>query len=359
MKTIDLKRYGLTDWFEGEAAFYPGLFPARVTEQHHSLYRIVTGQGELQAGVTGKLLHAADGTEDFPAVGDWVMVDRLEGGAGDALIHHILGRKSAFVRKAAGGSGGVQIVAANIDVVFICMSLNADFNLRRLERYLAIAWDSRAIPVIVLTKADLCRDLPERLSEISSVGAGTDVIACSSMEENGYESVKAYIAGGRTIAFIGSSGVGKSTLINRLMGEDILATREIRESDARGRHATTHRQLLLLPGGGIVIDTPGMRELQVYKGNLARAFEDIEDLASRCRYADCSHTVEPGCAVRAAIDRGELAGKRFENYVKLQRETSYEGLNSRQLEEEKINRMFGGKGEMKRLMRAAKDRKGR
>lgn len=356
MNYINLKKYGLNNRFEQEATLYEGLFPARVSEQHRDLYKVIGEEGELQAIVSGKLAHAADDSMDFPAVGDWVMIDRVDGSAGNAIIHHILQRKSFFARKAAGTSNATQIVAANIDLVFICMSLNADFNLRRLERYLSIAWDSMATPVIVLTKADLCPDLQQRLDEIASVSVGADVIVCSCKVENGFESVNSYIAEGKTIAFIGSSGVGKSTLINRLMGRDVLATKEIRQDDDRGRHATTHRQLLLLPNGGIVIDTPGMRELQLYSGNLSKAFEDIEELAAECKYKDCSHIAEPGCAVRRAIEAGELAEKRFENFIKLQKEMAYEGLNSRQLEQEKIKNMFGSKGEMKQAMRQAKNK---
>ncbi len=359
MDYTNLRRYGLSDCFEQEATLHEGLFLARVSEQHRDLYKVVGEQGELQAGVSGKLIYVADDSNDFPAVGDWVMVDRVDGNAGNAVIHHTLGRKSVFMRKAAGTSNETQVIAANIDVVFICMSLNADFNLRRLERYLSIAWDSMATPVIVLTKSDLCDDLQQRLNEVDSISVGTDVIVCSSMEANGYESVRAYIAEGQTIAFIGSSGVGKSTLINRLMGRDVLATKEIREDDARGRHATTHRQLLLLPGGGIVIDTPGMRELQVYSGDLSKSFEDVAELAAQCKYKDCSHAKEPGCAVRRAIETGELSEKRFENYMKLQREIEYEGLSSRQLEEEKIKRMFGSKGEMKQAVKHAKKKNSR
>ena len=359
MNYIKLKKYGLNDRFEQEATLYEGMFLARVSEQHREIYKVISEQGELKASVSGKLAYTADNSVDFPAVGDWVMVDRMDGSAGNAVIHHILRRKSVFTRKAAGTSNTTQIVAANIDVVFICMSLNADFNLRRVERYLSIAWDSMATPVIVLTKADLCYDLQQRLFEITTVSVGTDVIVCSCMEENGYQSITSYITEGKTIAFIGSSGVGKSTLINRLMGQDILATKEIREDDDRGRHATTHRQLLLLPNGGIVIDTPGMRELQLYSGNLSKSFEDIEELSAKCKYKDCSHVKEPGCAVRKAIEAGELSEKRFENYMELQKEIVYEGLNFRQLEQEKINRMFGSKGEMKQAMRYVKNKNNR
>ena len=355
MNYIELKKLGLSDSFEQEAALYDGLFLARVSERHRDLYKVVSELGELQSSVSGKLAYNAGGNTDFPAVGDWVMIDRTDGSAGNAVIHHVLRRKSMFERKAAGTDNATQIVAANIDVVFICMSLNADFNLRRLERYLSIAWNSMARPVIVLTKADLCKDLDIRLAEISTVSVGTDVVVCSSMEENGYQNAASYITEGKTIAFIGSSGVGKSTFINRLMGQDVLVTKEIREDD-KGRHTTTHRHLILLPNGGIVIDTPGMRELQLDSGNLSKSFEDIEELAEKCKFKDCSHTTEPCCTVRSAIEAGELSKERFENYKKLEKEIGYEGLNSRQLEQEKIKRMFGGMGEMKQAMKYVKNK---
>ena len=356
MQDCILKKYGMTDRFLQEAALFEGLFLARITEQHHDIYKVISEQGELQAGVSGKFAYDANNDTDFPAVGDWVMIDRVNGSGGNAVIHQILSRKSVFVRKAAGTGNAVQIIAANVDVIFICMSLNADFNMRRLERYLSIAWDSMATPVIVLTKSDLCDDLEQKLADVNAVSVGSDVIICSSMAENGYQSVTGYITEGRTIAFLGSSGVGKTTLINRLLGEDILATKAIREDDGKGRHTTTRRQLLLLPAGGIVIDTPGMRELHLSTGDLSKSFEDIDELASHCKYRDCSHNAEPGCAVRAAIAAGELSAKRFENYRKLQNELSYEGLNFRQMEEEKIKRMFGSKSEMKQAMRIAKNK---
>ncbi|HWQ80578.1 MAG TPA: ribosome small subunit-dependent GTPase A [Anaerovoracaceae bacterium] len=356
MNYNNLIKYGLSDRFAQEATLYEGLYPARVTEQHRDLYKVAGEKGELQAGVSGSFIYRANDNSDFPAVGDWVMIDRTDAEAGNAVIHHVLTRKSAFERKAAGTGNDIQIIAANIDIVFICMSLNADFNLRRLERYLAIAWNSMASPVIVLTKADLCNDLDQRLAELAKVSVGTDMVVCTSREEAGYEEVRSYIKEGKTIAFIGSSGVGKSTLINRLMGSDILLTKEIREDDDRGRHTTTHRQLLVLPDGGIVIDTPGMRELQLDSANLGRAFEDVEELAEQCRYRDCSHTSEPGCAVRKAVEEGALPEERLNSYRKLQKEIDYEGLNSRQLEQKKIESMFGSMSEMKQAMRYAKEK---
>ena len=203
----NLQRYGLTDRFEQEATMYEGLFLARVSVQHRDLYEVVGERGELCASVTGKLAYHAGNVVDFPAVGDWVMIDREDCGSGNAVIHHILRRKSVFTRQAAGTANERQVIAANVDTVFLCMSLNADFNLRRMERYLAIAWDSGATPVIVLTKSDLCEYLPGKLEEIASVSAGADVIACSAMDEDGYRAVEAYAERGKTIAFIGSSGV--------------------------------------------------------------------------------------------------------------------------------------------------------
>lgn len=353
MNTINLHRYGLNPRFEQEAALYADLTLARVTEQHRARYRLICAHGEVSAAVSGKLAYEAAVPADFPAVGDWVMLDCEDSEQSSAVIRHVLRRKSVFERRAAGSANAVQVVAANIDLVFICMALNEDYNLRRLERYLSIAWDSRAQPVVVLTKADLCADVAARQAEAAGVSLGADVVVCSSMAADGYREILAYAAEGVTIAFIGSSGVGKTTLINRLLGEEVFATREIR-GDGKGRHTTTHRQLILLPAGGVVIDTPGMRELHLESGDLERTFADIEELAQECKFSDCTHTSEPGCAVRVAIESGALAAKRLDNFRKLQGEVNYEGMNARQREEAKINRMFNSKKEMKQLMRAAK-----
>lgn len=358
MTKANLYKAGLTDRFEQEVAMYEGLYLARVSVQHKDLYRVITENGEIQAEISGKMGFMARDNSDYPVVGDWVMVDRVVDSGGNAIIHHILRRKSVFQRKAAGTSNQSQIVAANIDTVFICMSLNNNFNLRRLERYLSIAWDSMATPVVVLTKSDLCSDISAKLSEVYSVAIGVDVLVTTSMNDDGYTAVNKYTGKGKTVAFIGSSGVGKSTLINRILGEELLATKEIGEDD-KGRHTTSHRQLIALPNGGVVIDTPGMRELQLESADLSKSFADIEELAQNCRFNDCTHQKEPGCAVREAIEKGILSAKRLSSYQKLQTEIKYQGLNSRQLEQEKINKMFGGMGGMKQARASLKEKKSR
>jgi len=343
----NLRKYGASERFFREAAFYPELNLARVVSQCKDLYKIAAGQGEILAEISGKFRYEATCLVDYPAVGDFVMTGRTDAGAGKAIIHKVLTRKSTFARTAAGACKQTQIVAANIDIVFICMSLNNDYNLNRLERYLALAWNSRAIPVVVLTKSDLCADLPSVLAEISAVALGTDIIVTSSYNKGACDKLLSYLKQGVSASFIGSSGVGKSTLINCLAGEELLATSAIRQDD-KGRHTTTRRELLILPQGGIVIDTPGMRELGVESVNLSKSFADIDDLGTRCRFQDCTHTAEPGCAVRQAIELGELEERRLENYRKLKKQARYDGLSFKQIETEKLNTMFGSVGGRKK-----------
>lgn len=351
-----MKSIGLTERFIKEAGGYNGLYIGRVSSQHKDMYSVITAEGEIKAEVSGKF-HYLAGADlvRYPAVGDFVMVDRVDNSKGSAVIHHVLARKSIFIRKAAGTTKNAQVVAANIDTVFICMALNNDFNLRRLERYLSIAWDSGATPVVVLTKSDLCDNLEGRLKDVEAAAVGVDVLITTSISDDGYSSVKKFIRKGQTVAFIGSSGVGKSTLINRLVGEDVLAVGGLRDDD-RGRHITTRRQLVVLPPGGAVIDTPGMREIGIIDADLSKTFTDIDDLAAGCRFSDCSHDSEPGCAVQEAIREGFLPAERLESYKKLKKEARYEGLNSKMIEKEKINEMFSGFGGIKNARKFIKEK---
>lgn len=295
---------------------------ARVIAQEKGLYKISDGTEVRTAVVSGKYRYGVKTVSDYPAVGDYVIAEWHEGD-GNAVITGLFPRRSCFIRKAAGTGNREQVVATNIDTVFICMSLNKNFNIRRLERYLSIAYDSGATPVAVLTKADLCSDVGERIAEAQNAAPGVDVLAVSSLDED-TGAVMRYILPGRTVAFIGSSGVGKSTLTNRLTGTDSIATRKTGNDD-KGRHTTTHRELIALPNGAFVIDTPGMRELGMWDsgGGIDTAFADIEALARACRYSDCTHNGEPGCAIRKALEEGTLDRARWNSYLKLKTENEY------------------------------------
>ncbi|WP_242694139.1 ribosome small subunit-dependent GTPase A [Proteiniclasticum aestuarii] len=350
-----MENLGFTERILMEATLHEGLYLGRVISQSKDLYRVAMTDGELYAEVSGKMRHQAASVLEFPVVGDYVMVDRESDEKGNGIIHEILHRKSLFVRKAAGKTQKPQAVGANIDTVFLCMALNNDYNLRRLERYFAVALDSGAAPVIVLTKSDLCGNLEEKKMEVEKTVLGYDVLVTSAYVENGHEILKPYLSAGKTVAFIGSSGVGKSTLINRLLGEEAMETQGLRNDD-KGRHTTTSRELFLLPEGGAVIDTPGMRELGIDHANIEESFEDISDLALQCRFHDCRHEKEPGCAIKEALEEGRLDRARYENYLKLKAENKYEGLSSRQIEDRKIKEMFGGKKEMKKLRKEFKSK---
>lgn len=350
-----METIGLSERFIQESTLYANLYIGRVTSQSKNMYKVVTEDGEIAAEVSGRFRYEVQEVTEYPAVGDFVMVDRTDATSGNGIIHHVLTRKSAFIRKAAGTSHTEQIVAANIDTVFICMSLNNDFNIRRLERYISIAWDSGATPVIVLTKADLCDNLADKLLEVETVAIGIDVVVTSSLSDDGYQPLSNYLAPGTTSVFIGSSGVGKSTLINRMMGEEVLETDGLRNDD-KGRHTTTRREMFVIPEGGVVIDTPGMRELGLESADLSKTFSDIDELAALCKFRDCTHTQEPRCAVQAAIQDGSLDPDRFESYLKLKKEAKYEGLNSKQIESEKLNDMFKDYGGMKNARKMLKEK---
>ncbi len=318
-----LEDLGWSDFFA--AAFEPhakqGLVPGRVVREGKGVYGVSTGEGDLSAAASGRLWHGEEGV-GRPAVGDWVALRLPTLPEEPGLIRAILPRKSKFSRKAAGSRTEEQVVAANVDTVFLVTGLDGDYNLRRIERYLAVAWDGGADSVIVLNKADLVPDIDEVVREVETVALGVPIHAVSAKAGQGIEALAAYLEPGRTVSLLGSSGAGKSTIINRLLGSDVQRVAEVRESDQRGRHTTTHRELFLVPSGGLVLDTPGMRELQLWDADegIEAAFADIEELAQGCRFGNCTHNGEPGCAVEEAVQTGALDPDRLESWRKLQRE---------------------------------------
>ncbi|MBV8681831.1 MAG: ribosome small subunit-dependent GTPase A [Caulobacteraceae bacterium] len=300
-----------------------GLQPARVTVQQRGLLTLAAADGELHGRISGKLAHeAAPGA--LPVAGDWVAI-AARAAEGAATIHAVLPRRTAFLRRAANTSQEAQVVAANVDIAFLVASLNRDFNLRRLERYLAAARESGAQPIVLLSKADLVEDAGAALAEARSVAGDAPVLVVSAQTGQGMEALAAWLAPGLTCAFLGSSGAGKSTLVNALAGSELMSTGAVREDDARGRHTTTYRELVRLPCGALALDTPGMRELGLLgaEEGVSATFEDIEMLAARCRFRDCSHGDEPGCAVRAALETGELDPGRWRGFDKLRREIAH------------------------------------
>jgi ribosome biogenesis GTPase len=358
-ETYDLVALG---WDEGWAeAFAPhleaGLTPARVAIEFNHIFRLFTADGEIKAQHAGRLLHEATGRHMLAAVGDWVAASvRTEERSG--TIEAILPRRSRFSRKVAGEVTEEQVVAANIDVVFLVMGLDHDFNPRRLERYLLLAYESGAVPVVLLTKADLTAGADAQMAEVRAVAPGTDVYVLNAPAGVGLEPVARLLPRGRTGALLGSSGAGKSTILNALAGTEVMKTQAVRAHDSRGRHTTRHRQLIVLPGLGVIIDTPGMRELQLWdvSRTMRETFDEIEALASACHFTNCRHRNEPRCAVTAAVREGRLDAARLESYHKLQDEL--ESLESRKdvraaLEDKRRSRVMG-----KALKQMQKDREG-
>ncbi len=306
--------------FIDAAAAAERLFPARVVSISRGVFHVASAEGEIDARLLRRVRRAPAGS---PAVGDWVAVEAAPAVGVDPRIVHVLDRRSRLSRKAAGARTEEQVVAANLDAVFLVMGLDGDFNPRRLERFVAMATESGAEPVVVLTKADLAAD-PEAMREQAVESSpGTTVVAVAALANENLEPLAAHLAPGRTVVMVGSSGAGKSTLLNALCGEEVMRTAPVREGDDRGRHTTTHRRLVQLPGGGLLIDNPGIRELQLWaddESSLEETFDDIEKLGRECRFRDCGHGQEPGCAVRAAIRDGSLEPARLRNYNDLREE---------------------------------------
>jgi ribosome biogenesis GTPase / thiamine phosphate phosphatase len=321
-----LPDWGWNSYFE---AFWQGedrknVVPARVIAQQRKFWRVAGDFGECWAEASGKLRLAADEGADWPAVGDWVVAE-LHGEDATAVIQEVLPRRSKFVRKSPGKKMKEQVIAANVDSALLVSALDEDFNPRRVERYLAQCRESGAQPVVVLNKADACEDAREKAAEMERIAMGTAVCVVSARTGDGFGELEEFLRPGQTLVLLGSSGVGKSTIVNRLLGEAIQDVQPVRESDSKGRHTTTSRELFILPGGALLLDTPGLREIQLWEAEdgVAQVFADIDALAARCRFGDCRHEGEPGCAVQAALDAGTLDAARFENRRKLMREQEF------------------------------------
>jgi ribosome biogenesis GTPase / thiamine phosphate phosphatase len=328
------------------------MIPARIAAEHRGGYEVWSSVGEGFAHLAGRLTRVLE-NEAFPGAGDWVTLTSPPGPGQMSIIDGVLPRRTAFIRGAAGRQTRGQVVAANVDIVFVVCGLDADYNVRRIERYLARIWASGAQPAVILNKVDVCGDINVRVDEVERACLGVPVLVVSALFSDGLDEILARIGTGITAAFVGSSGAGKSTLVNALLGEERMATKEISIRDGRGCHTTTHRQLILLPEGGLIIDTPGMREMQLFdEKGIVTVFSDIEDLSAQCRFRDCRHQSEPGCAVQEAIARGELSLERLEHYLKMESEArAYEvrhDVRRRREADRTLGRRYARDGEIVR-----------
>lgn len=339
----ELSALGFGPFFEQQlqASDGRGNVPARIAADHRGAYEVWSRTGAGPALLAGRLRQELEST-GLPGVGDWVVLERAPGTDRTTVIDRVLARRTAFTRGAAGREARAQVVAANVDLVFAVCGLDADFNVRRIERYLARIRAGGARPSVILNKADICEDSAARIAELESHAFGVPVHVISALRSEGIEAVRACICDGMTAALVGSSGAGKSTLVNALVGEDLMPTGEVRARDGRGCHVTTHRQLVLLPGGGLLLDTPGMRELQLAdQDGLDAVFEDIAALSARCRFRDCRHDAEPGCSVREAVASGALAPDRLAHYHKLEREAQAYELRHDERKRRQAERVWG------------------
>ncbi len=354
---VSILRWGWNSYFEAiwNAIEREHTVPARVVSAARGTWRVAGDFGECLADAAGKLRLASEQGADWPAVGDWVAAELRDNGRG-ALILEVLPRRSMFVRKTAGKRIAEQVIAANVDTALLVCALDGDFNARRMERYLAQCWDSGAKPLIVLNKADICENCEELAQKMERVSMAAPVIAVSARSGQGFDELEAYLVPGQTLVLLGSSGVGKSTILNRLMGLSIQEVQPVRESDNRGKHTTTSRELFVLPNGALLIDTPGLRELQLWDADegIAQAFSDIGMLTAQCRFRNCQHEGEPGCAVRQAVEEGTLDRARLENWRKVLREQAFLqrkiDLEARQNEKQRIKQI------MKEVRRMNRDR---
>lgn len=337
---MNLKDLGWTEAFQEsfDALGLDGLVPARVFREDKGFYQVYCQEGRFTAEVTGRFIHHTSGKADFPAVGDWVAVDIAKTDK-TAVIHDLVKRASCFSRQSAGTSTGQQVLASNIDTAFLVSGMDQEFNPRRIERYLTLAGECRIPSVIVLNKVDLCEDTDGPLKSMRAIAGEIPVLMVSALAGIGMGAFDEYLTPGRTTVFLGSSGVGKSTLINHLMGYQRQQIGEVREYDGKGRHTTTRREMIRLPDGAWVIDTPGMREIQLWadEESLKRAFEDVVIISAGCRFRDCEHLDEPGCAALAAVESGELDPKRLQSYLKQKEELRQDALK-RKKREQKVER---------------------